>query len=73
MPIAVFLDGWQYHKDRIGDDIAKRMAVARSGKFAVWTLTSDDIAHVLQPTASAPETLWAFSLPSDSGPSSIPV
>lgn len=59
MPIAVFLDGWQYHKDRIGDDIAKRMAVARSGKFAVWTLTSDDIAHVLQPTASAPETLWA--------------
>jgi DEAD/DEAH box helicase domain-containing protein len=59
MPIAVFLDGWQYHKDRIGDDIAKRMAVARSGKFSVWTLTSDDISHVLQPTAAAPETLWA--------------
>ena len=59
MPIAVFLDGWQYHKDRIGDDIAKRMAVARSGKFAVWTLTADDISHVLQPTATAPETLWA--------------
>lgn len=58
-PIAVFLDGWQYHKDRIGDDIAKRMAVARSGKYSVWTLTSDDVAHVLQPTAVAPETLWA--------------
>jgi DEAD/DEAH box helicase domain-containing protein len=59
VPIAVFLDGWQYHKDRIGDDIAKRMAVARSGKYSVWTLTSDDIAHVLQPTAVVPETLWA--------------
>jgi len=59
VPIAVFLDGWQFHKDRIGDDIAKRMAVARSGKFTVWTLTSDDISHVLQPSASAPETLWA--------------
>jgi DEAD/DEAH box helicase domain-containing protein len=35
------------------------MAVARSGKFAVWTLTSDDIAHALQPAASAPESLWA--------------
>lgn len=28
LPIAVFLDGWQYHKDKIGDDIAKRMAIA---------------------------------------------
>lgn len=58
-PIAVFLDGWRYHKDQIGSDIAKRMAVARSGKFAVWTLTADDIAQVLQPGSVVPETLWA--------------
>lgn len=63
MPIAVFLDGWRFHKDRIGDDIAKRMAIARSGRFAVWTLTSDDIAAVLDASATAPETLWADLLP----------
>ncbi|WP_421794112.1 DEAD/DEAH box helicase [Hydrocarboniphaga effusa] len=57
-PIAVFLDGWKYHKDRIGDDIAKRMAVARSGKFDVWTLTADDVAMVLDTGARPPETVW---------------
>lgn len=56
--IAVFLDGWKYHKDRIGDDIAKRMAVARSGKFDVWTLTSDDVERVLNASSASPETLW---------------
>ncbi len=63
LPIAVFLDGWRYHKDRIGDDIAKRMAVARSGKFSVWSLTADDIKHVLEPGSAAPETLWRQVLP----------
>ena len=49
LPIAVFLDGWQYHKDKVGDDIAKRMAIARSGRFSVWSLTYDDIARFLEP------------------------
>lgn len=57
-PVAVFLDGWKFHKDRIGDDIAKRMAVARSGRFDVWTLTADDVAMALEPGARAPEALW---------------
>lgn len=57
-PIAVFLDGWKYHKDRIGDDIAKRMAVARSGKFDVWTLTADDVAIILDVGARPAETMW---------------
>lgn len=73
VPIAVFLDGWRFHKDRIGDDIAKRMAVARSGKFSVWSMTADDIATVLEPGSEVPETLWAQALPPsgagrDSGP-----
>jgi len=73
MPIAVFLDGWRFHKDRIGDDIAKRMAVVRSGKFSVWSLTADDITTVLEPGSTVPETLWAQALPPsgagrDSGP-----
>ena len=62
LPIAVFLDGWQYHKDRIGDDIAKRMAVARSGRFGVWTLTYDDIAIFLEPGSNRPETPWGAAL-----------
>lgn len=73
LPIAVFLDGWRFHKERIGDDIAKRMAVARSGRFSVWTLTADDITRVLEPGGAVPETLWSQALPSadasrDSGP-----
>ncbi len=70
LPIAVFLDGWQYHKDRIGDDIAKRMAIARSGKFTVWSLTYDDIAAFLEPGGSIPESPWglAFKQGQDSSP-----
>lgn len=71
LPIAVFLDGWKYHKDRIGNDISKRMAVARSGKFSVWTLTSADIKAVLEPGTASPETLWAQALP-PSGPGRDP-
>ena len=57
-PIAVFLDGWGPHKDRIGDDLAKRLAISRSEKFDVWSLTSSDIAMVLDPGAKQPETPW---------------
>jgi DEAD/DEAH box helicase domain-containing protein len=62
LPIAIFLDGWQFHKDRIGDDIAKRMAIARSGAFGVWSITYDDIARFLEPGAAAPETAWSSAL-----------
>lgn len=62
LPIAVFLDGWQYHKDRIGDDIAKRMGVARSGRYSVWSLTYDDIEAFLEPGGNPPETPWASAL-----------
>ncbi len=42
--VAVFTDGWRYHKDRVQDDLAKRMALAKSGRFSVWTLTWRDLA-----------------------------
>ena len=58
LPIAVFLDGWQFHKDSIPADLAKRMAVAKSGKFSVWTLTWDDIETVLQGKDSATPSPW---------------
>lgn len=71
-PIAVFLDGWKYHKDKIGDDMAKRMAVVRSGKFDVWSLTYDDIAVALEPGSPQPETLWPAVL-GHAGQSAAPI
>ncbi|TKB47988.1 DEAD/DEAH box helicase [Ferrimonas sediminicola] len=42
-PIAVFLDGYAYHKDIVADDIAKRRAIAASGKYWVWSLYWPDL------------------------------
>ena len=42
-PVAVFLDGFEYHRDRTDEDSAKRMALVRAG-FLVWSLTSEDFA-----------------------------
>lgn len=42
-PIAVFCDGWAYHKDRLRDDAHKRTAVVSSGKFWVWSVTHNDV------------------------------
>ena len=51
LPVAVFLDGWQYHKDSLAADLSKRLAIAKSGTFSVWTLTWPDIDAVLQANA----------------------
>jgi len=45
MPIAVFTDGYAYHQDRIGKDIAQRTAIAASGHFHVWSLTWKDVKN----------------------------
>jgi DEAD/DEAH box helicase domain-containing protein len=42
-PIAVFLDGFQYHKDKVTDDTLKRLAIVQSGKFREWSLTWWDV------------------------------
>ena len=49
LPIAVFTDGYEWHADpmsgamRTGRDSAQRMAIARSGRFRVWSLTWADV------------------------------
>ena len=49
LPIAIFTDGFEYHADpesgnmRVGIDTAQRLAIARSGRFHVWSLTWDDV------------------------------
>ncbi len=48
-PIAVFLDGYTYHRDRIGQDMAQRMAIVQSGRFHVWSLTWHDVENKFKP------------------------
>ncbi len=42
-PIAVFLDGLQYHRTRIGRDLAQRRALRASGQYTVWSLSWRDV------------------------------
>jgi len=42
-PIAVFLDGLQYHRNRIPKDLAQRRALLASGQYDVWSFTWQDI------------------------------
>lgn len=42
-PVAVFTDGFLYHKDIVSDDSIKREAIRRSGKFHVWSLSFKDV------------------------------
>ncbi len=42
-PIAIYLDGWQWHADRIPDDLALRQKLIRSGHLLVWSLSWDDM------------------------------
>ena len=41
-PVAVFMDGFQYHRESTDQDSAKRMALVRAG-FLVWSLTWHDL------------------------------
>lgn len=43
LPVAVFLDGFRYHKNRATDDSAKRLALVQSGRYRQWSLTWHDI------------------------------
>jgi DEAD/DEAH box helicase domain-containing protein len=65
LPVVVFTDGWKYHKDIITTDLAKRMAVAKSGKFSVWTLTWDDVESALQNKLLTTPSPWPTLLSGD--------
>ena len=58
LPVAVFTDGWQFHKHIVTEDLAKRMAVAKSGRFSVWTLTWDDVDAALRNTPASDSSPW---------------
>tara|TARA_R110001599_G_scaffold351706_3_gene584329 strand:+ start:4142 stop:10579 length:6438 start_codon:yes stop_codon:yes gene_type:complete len=42
-PVAVFVDGFQYHYNALKDDTLKRQAVIDSGRFRVWSLGWHDL------------------------------
>ncbi|MBN1996996.1 hypothetical protein JW935_05545, partial [candidate division KSB1 bacterium] len=48
-PIALFCDGYAWHagkrktQSRVGKDMAQRMAIVRSGRFYIWSLTWADL------------------------------
>jgi DEAD/DEAH box helicase domain-containing protein len=58
LPIAIFTDGYEWHADavsgslRTGRDSAQRLAILRSGKYRVWSLTWADVYQRLD---KAPE------------------
>jgi DEAD/DEAH box helicase domain-containing protein len=43
-PVAVYLDGWQFHAPNIPEDLALRQKIVRSGKLLVWSASWDDVA-----------------------------
>ncbi len=47
--LAIFLDGWEYHRDRVGYDLRQRMAVLASGNWDVWTFTWQDLDEKFDP------------------------
>ncbi|ABK43864.1 DEAD/DEAH box helicase domain protein [Magnetococcus marinus MC-1] len=44
-PVAVFTDGYLYHRNRVGLDMAQRMAIVQSGNFHVWSLSWKDVEN----------------------------
>ena len=48
LPVAIFTDGFIYHKDKVTDDSLKREAIRRSGKYRVWSLSWRDVQSVFQ-------------------------
>lgn len=63
-PIAVFTDGFLYHKDKVDDDTLKREAIRRSGKFRVWSLSWKDVQDAFRVQGEyATETLIPGKMP----------
>ena len=52
-PVVVFTDGFFYHKHRIGEDLAQRDAILRSGNFHVWSLSWKDVECRFKPSTEA--------------------
>ncbi|WP_419885747.1 DEAD/DEAH box helicase [Paenibacillus sp. B-A-8] len=64
-PIAVFTDGFLYHKDKVDDDTLKREAIRRSNRFRVWSLSWKDVQSAFRAQGDyATATLIPDNMPS---------
>ena len=54
--VAVFTDGFEFHRDATDADSVKRMALIRAG-FLVWSLTWHDLEVAFDGAADAPDFL----------------
>ena len=55
-PVAVFTDGFEFHRDATDEDSLKRMALVRAG-FLVWSLTWHDLGFVFGKAPDVPDLL----------------
>ena len=55
-PVAVFTDGFAFHREATDADSRKRMALVRAG-FLVWPLTWHDLEFVFGGTPDVPDLL----------------
>ncbi len=55
-PVAVFLDGFKYHKKPSADDAIKRMSIVRA-QYLQWSLTWRDLDVAFGPGAELPDLL----------------
>jgi len=53
-PLAIFTDGWHYHLNRVGLDMAQRLAIAACGNYRVWSLTWRDVESRLGVSSTGP-------------------
>ena len=43
LPVAVFLDGYKYHKNIVHEDLMKRQGISLSRKYVSWSLSWHDV------------------------------
>lgn len=62
-PVAVFCDGWAYHKDSLRADARKRSALVASGAYWVWSVTHEDVKAALaqEPLNELPSPLVSLN------------
>ena len=44
--VAIFLDGYRYHKAIVHEDLMKRQGISLGGNMLTWSLTWHDVNHV---------------------------
>lgn len=57
-PIAVFLDGFQHHRARVGHDMLQRMSLQSAGEYDVWSFTWDDVDAAFDRGRELPRMLF---------------